>query len=296
MAANRFSIAELYGHAAEDLTPELLQRIDNTPQRDRLCPFRSGPCNKAGGVCSLRSYGNNEGQAFATDDILVTICPNRFKEGNTIFSWVSQQLIGTTEPRLIAEVPFLTSPTENGLEAEDTEAAVGKIDMVLANTTGPVLQWCALELQAVYFSGRAMPPELALIRKWNKPGVPFPSEVRRPDFRSSGPKRLMPQLQIKVPTLRRWGKKMAVVIDRAFRQSLGFMEPVREVSNADIAWFVVDYVYKEGRYQLVPHSVEFTTLDRAVEGLTNGVPVPLPEFERRLVNKLNVRPKRDSSR
>ena len=295
MAATRYSVAELYGHAAEDLTPDLLASIDAIPPKERPCPFRGGPCNKPGGVCSLRLYENNDGAAVAADQTLVTTCPNRFKEGNMIFRWVSEHLIGTTDPKLVLEVPFLTSPIEEG-EGEADGDAVGKIDMVLANTGGPVLQWCALELQAVYFSGFAMPPELVAMRAWNRPGIPFPIKIRRPDFRSSGPKRLMPQLQVKVPTLRRWGKKMAVIIDSAFRTSLGRMETVPDVSNCDIVWFVVDHQYQDGRYALVQKSVEYTTLDRAVEGLTNGVPVPLPVFETRLVGKLSAPPKRGPSR
>lgn len=292
MASTRYSVAELYGFAAEDLSPKRLKSIDATPVKERPCPFRGGPCNKPGGVCSLRLYENDNGAAVAADKTLVTTCPNRFKELGMIFQWVSEQLIGTTDPKLVLEVPFLTSPIEEGEVGGD---AVGKIDMVLANTDGPVLQWCALELQAVYFSGSAMPPELAALRTWKRAGIPFPLKIRRPDFRSSGPKRLMPQLQVKVPTLRRWGKKMAVVIDSAFRTSLGHMETVPDISNCDIVWFVVDYKYQDGRYMLVQKSVEYTTLDRAVEGLTNGVPVPLPVFETRLVGKLNARPKRGPS-
>ena len=45
---------------------------------------------------------------------------------------------------------------------------------------------------------------------------PSPNAVRRPDWRSSSAKRLMPQLQIKAPTLRRWGTKLAVAVDMPF--------------------------------------------------------------------------------
>ena len=43
---------------------------------------------------------------------------------------------------------------------------------------------------------------------------------RRPDYRSSGPKRLSPQLDVKVPVLRNWGKKVVVVIDRFFYDNM----------------------------------------------------------------------------
>ena len=115
--------------------------------------------------------------------------------------------------------------------------------MVLTNPeAGTVgLNWCALEIQAVYLSGRSMNEEFRRIKDYEGEGPPFPGQVRRPDYRSSGPKWLMPQLQIKVPTLRRWGKKMAVVVDKHFFQSLGHMEEVGDLSSGDIAWFTVDF-------------------------------------------------------
>jgi hypothetical protein len=97
----------------------------------------------------------------------------------------------------------------------------------------------------------------------------------------------MPQLQIKVPTLRRWGQKMAVVVDRGFYSALGPMELVQHVSNCDIAWFVLDIVEDtegDGAH-LEGSTVHLTTLERAVEGLTAGRPVSREEFERRVLAK-----------
>jgi hypothetical protein len=154
------------------------------------------------------------------------------------------------------------------------------IDKVLVSPEGQQLKWCALEVQAVYFSGKSMENDFTEMRTWIGPGVPFPRVQRRPDFRSSGPKRLMPQLQIKVPTISRWGKKMAVVVDRAFWDSLGEMREVRDISNSEIAWFVVAFGGPaEGRFRLIRDHVHFTTLSHAVEGLTGGTPVSLDTFE-----------------
>ncbi|MGH9451798.1 MAG: NotI family restriction endonuclease, partial [Terriglobia bacterium] len=102
-----------------------------------------------------------------------------------------------------------------------------------------------------------------------------------------GQKRLMPQLQIKVPTLRRWGKKMAVVVDHSFFFAMGKMRTVPHITNCDVAWFVVRYeAIAEGRYRLVRDAVQFTTLEDSVEGLTAGVPVSLEVFEKRILAKL----------
>ncbi len=122
-------------------------------------------------------------------------------------------------------------------------------------------------------------------------GLPFPTKSRRPDYRSSGPKRLMPQLQIKVPWLRRWGKKMAVVVDESFFAALGPMDRVEHVSNCDIAWFIVKYRENGVQSKLTRGDVVLTTLERAVEGLTAGIPVSLEEFEQRIMAKLTRRPR-----
>jgi hypothetical protein len=97
----------------------------------------------------------------------------------------------------------------------------------------------------------------------------------------------MPQLQIKVPTLRRWGKKMGVVVDKAFWDALGAMRSVKDLSNADIVWFVLGYSGPDGdRYHLARNAIVFTTLEDAVEGLTGGAPVTLEEFETSIRRKL----------
>jgi hypothetical protein len=223
---------------------------------------------------------------------LRAVCPNRFREKDTVVSWVGAELLGTSEPLAVGEVGFLTSESVSELSiADDTTDEdgddVGRIDSVLMHPNLESFAWCALELQAVYFSGSGMSSEFKQAETHTGIGVPFPTATRRPDYRSSGPKRLMPQLQIKVPTLRRWGKKMAVVVDEAFFSALGHMDNVPEPSNADIAWFIVKFEEQGSTAELQCDRVQFTTLERAVEGLTAGRPVSLPEFERRIKQKLD---------
>ena len=215
----------------------------------------------------------------------VTTCPSRFLESGLVFQWVSKLLLGTVRPRIVSELSFLMggASLEEGKEDE-----VGRIDNVLVRVKAAKLEWCALEMQAVYFSGRTMQSDFAIMRTWSGPGSPFPSGQRRPDFRSSGPKRLMPQLQVKVPTLRRWGKKMAVVVDRPFWESLGEMKRVPNISNSDIVWFVVSHNGpSRGRYRLALHDTVPTTLENAIEGLTGGTPVSLEQFEASIRRKLS---------
>ena len=302
----RFGIGEWYGHNLPQLTSEerrLLAHETLKPKKERqpqLCPFQArkqdAVCSKEGGVCSLRLYSYAEhstGRAMGVPfdgkqgDLRAT-CPYRFHENLEIFKWVGETILGDTDPMLVGEVGFLeagaTTDNEGGGD-------VGRIDMVFVSTKTPPgapMEWAALEIQAVYFSGNAMKGEFEAIKDDTVDWVTFPAGRRRPDYRSSGPKRLMPQLQIKVPTLRRWGKKMAVVVDRAFFDSIGEMDNVADISNADIAWFVVRFEEVEGQTQtrIVRDEVRFTTLERSVEGLTGGKAVPLPTFESRISDKL----------
>jgi len=226
-----------------------------------------------------------DNQQVVPDGRLITLCPERFKEGNRVVQWVGEHLLGHSSPRVAVEVNFLE---RESLEEDEGNKPVGKIDMVLVHPEIERFAWCALEMQAVYFSGDAMSEDFVKIAAHQGPGFPFPAR-RRPDFRSSGPKRLMPQLMIKVPTLRRWGKKMVVVVDRDFMQATESerMDRVPNISNCDIVWVVVRYDEVEGQEATLEFDdVRYTTLERAVEGLTAGSPVALDQFETRIRQKL----------
>ena len=289
---SRYGTGELYGFDFSTLSPERIRQLSSANHRDMECPFKPPEpgkpvrrCNKKGGVCSLRLFVQDGSGVTAKDEPVIT-CPNRFLEANLVVKWVGETLLGTSSPVVISELPFLMGE----IQAEEEEAepdAVGKIDKVLVNADGGNLKWCALEMQAVYFSGMSMENDFKMMREWRGPGVPFPKVQRRPDFRSSGPKRLMPQLQVKVPTISRWGKKMAVVIDKAFWKSLSEMRETKDLSNCEIVWFVVSFEAAiDGRFTLRKDEVHYTTLNNAVEGLTGGTPMSLDRFERELRARL----------
>lgn len=303
----RFGIGEWFGKNVTLMTgaerralaEEVLKpKSERTPQP---CPFKAtkdgGMCNKEGGVCSLRQYAYGvhpeTGRAMGIpvegkQGALRATCPYRFHEAKTVFSWVGEVILEDSEPNLVGEVGFLEAgATTDSDGGED----VGRIDMVLVSSKtvdSDKKDWAALEVQAVYFSGSAMRPEFSAYSDRSCDWIIFPAGNRRPDYRSSGPKRLMPQLQIKVPTLRRWGRKMAVVVDESFFDSIGEMDNVQHISNADIAWFTVGFqeVENSAQMRLVPKEVRYTTLERTVEGLTGGKAVALPIFEARITSKI----------
>lgn len=282
----RYGTGELYGFDFAALSPDRIRKLATVGFKSQPCPFRGVgyACNKIGGVCTLRQFSKT-GSAVAVvqDASLVATCPSRFYDAGIALSWAGRTLLETDRPLVLTELPFLMTTTPGA--ATDT-STVGKIDMVLVHPDTSNLRWCALEVQAVYFSGASMSKDFNVMKKWEGPSLPFPQGIRRPDFRSSGPKRLMPQLQIKVPTISRWGKKMAVVVDLPFWESLGSITEVDHVSNCDIAWFVMKYRHDGMRFRMEPAGLHLTTLDRAVEGLTGGKPTSLSEFEKTLRTKL----------
>jgi hypothetical protein len=292
---SRYSIGEWYGAGFESLsTAERSQRAKVECETNAIlgvaCPFQSNVnCNKKGGVCSLREYRQIEAGPVCGNGPIITTCPQRFLEADSIFHWVGETLLQTKDPIVLNEIGFLDRLLPEESQDDDEDASrdfIGRIDNVLVHPSRDPMDWCALELQAVYFSGRSMANEFKMLAEAETEALPFPAKHRRPDWRSSGPKRLLPQLQTKVPTIRTWGKKMAVVIDEAFFDSLVSLDREHHLSNAEIAWFVVGYDPKPRGWKLVPRDVVFTKLDASVKSLTGGVPLSKERFEEQLRSKL----------
>ena len=202
----RYGIGEWYGSLFYNLSHSqrreyaqaALGRKANVP-----CPFRQGTalCNKAGGVCSLRMYQlapDTNKVSVATGDAgrLAATCPCRFEENGLVFGWVGERILGHAQPVVVGEVGFLEREVRNEEQGSGVSGFddVGRIDNILVHPDHEPLLWCALEIQAVYFSGKAMSNEFRAILDHKGTDMPFPAEHRRPDYRSSGPKRLMPQL------------------------------------------------------------------------------------------------------
>lgn len=311
-----YGIAEWYG--------KLFRALSNSERQDLIgrgvgslpCPYlhqvptlgpKSGrqDCMKPGGICSLRNFHDPYGQEELTLGDITATCPNRFLEQGTIVKHIGRTVLLTEDPLFAKEISFLRRPksrsaSQSVKETEEDEVEelnddaltngdkedVGRIDLVFIDPKDSN-NWCAVEIQAVYFSGGAMSKDMAAIKSYAGNGLPTPGAARRPDFRSSGPKRLMPQLMIKVPTLRRWGKKMVVVIDRPFLEALDDMDRVADISNCDIVWVVVAFNESDDRATatLVIHDTLFTTLEDAVKGLTAGQPTTLSDFKQKLDGK-----------
>ena len=290
-----YSIGEWFGADVTSLNPEdrrlNAQLALSKEVRQRPCPFRLGrPCNKAGGVCSIRQYQRTPEDPTIKLGEIVTTCPARFFDASEVFRWVGEVMLDTQMPQVIGEVPFLqkikVETPQEGDEEPGEGDFIGRIDNILIHPDSTaVLRWCALEMQAVYFSGSAMAWEFRDIEE-HPEELRFPVRKRRPDFRSSGPKRLLPQLQTKVPELNTWGKKMAICVDEAFFSELVGIEPLKYLSNAQLVWFVVRYDLDGGRYRLRPSRCIYSKLDSTVKALTGGTPLPQEVFEQQIRAKL----------
>lgn len=266
------------------------------------CPFKPGVCTKEGGVCSIRLYQRQPNGEVSVvpgyDGMLRATCPFRFHEGGLLVSWIGERLLSHPSPRVVKEVGFLKPLPTIGRRPVSTqrgsqqEREIGRIDMILVHPEFRMqLQWCGVEMQAVYFSGYAMSNEFRAIALHQNETIPFPAANHRPDYRSSGPKRLLPQLQIKVRDISRWGKRMAVVVDRGFFDALARMRFEGDISNADIAWFVVRFQEDESTTaRLTLDEVYYTRLEDAVQGLTGGKALTQAEFEARIREKLGLDP------
>lgn len=265
----RYGIAEWFGLPFARLPAarrQILARAALGQAAPPPCPFQRGkPCSKSGGVCSIR----------AGEGLPVVTCPNRFSEGDLIPLWLAQ-IVGFTDVYLASEVPFMRSPS--------TGRAAGRIDMVVAGDANAGA-WFGLEVQAVYFSGKGMRADFDLLLNDTGAKPPPPTAIRRPDWRSSSAKRLMPQLQVKAPTLRRWGTKLAVAVDLPFFEAIGGSSktPARDLNDGDIVW-LISRIAED--YRLVSHHWEVLSLEASNDKLLSAETVKRQEFEDALCAKL----------
>jgi hypothetical protein len=294
---SRYGIYEWFGEPVSEITKaQRVQRLKSAVDKNILahrCPFAGAlipdaTCSKPGGVCTLRRYENVSGKVTISPEPPVTVCPQRFLQDLGLLRWAGEVMLQSRHPIAIKEIPFLAKlDKEDADEGEGKKA--GRIDWVLVHPKADAsLKWCAIESQAVYFSGRAMLSEFENWANAKSKSMPFPTETRRPDYRSSGPKRLAPQLQVKVPELRNWGAKTAVIVDEFFFSEMSALPELRgsqsdRLANADVVWLVAKY--ENGR--LVPSRTVFSRLDDSIRALNATRPVGKTAFEAEIQSTLN---------
>lgn len=226
-------LSEVFGFPTNNLSEDAKRY-----RKSKLCPYNNKVPNctkdKADnplGVCSV----------FQEKHLAIT-CPIRFRQ-----DWIIAE---DAAAFFFREGTTWTSLTEVRLNDEYGESA-GNIDLVLVayDSDGKVVDFGALEIQAVYISGNIRHPfetymenpienaEMDWRRHANYP---------RPDYLSSSRKRLVPQLLYKGGILNTWKKKIAVALDEGFYERLPELKET-DSEKADVVWLVYDLIFDEGQ-------------------------------------------------
>jgi hypothetical protein len=243
-------IAEVFGHD----TAIPLSKNDRTKP---WCPFLGSACTKQSitkplGICS-----------YSDSELATVVCPSRFREGGRIFADAGRAAFGAGKRiRAFPEFRLLELPVNR--------RKIGKIDYIVAllNEDNEPTDFAALEVQSVYISGDSTRPPFD---KYLESGTLSDKGRRRPDFRSSAQKRLMPQLSLKVPVFRRWGKRFFVAVDSAFFAEMPKMPVVAE-DNAEITWLVYPFLRGKDGFVMQNPAVYHTLWDDVLTSLREGKP------------------------
>lgn len=267
-------MAEVFGYQIDDFSSEAIRH-----RRHHLCPYNNkvpsctkDKANDPLGVCSIY-HG----------EIITITCPVRFRQ-----DW----LIATDAAEFFfPDATSWTSLTEIRLNDANGKSA-GNIDVILVSfdADGQLLDFGALEVQAVYISGNIRNPFAHYMRDPEANAqMDWQGEKNYPraDFLSSSRKRLAPQLIYKGGILHSWGRKMAVAVDKAFFETLPDLPQV-EANQADVAWLVYDLQEntQTRRYQLTRTQTVYTQFTPALLRLTNPEPGPEEPFRQLLQRKL----------
>lgn len=163
---------------------------------------------------------------------------------------------------------ILVVPEVRLLKIQNTGKKIGKVDFLLAllDETDNPINFVAVEVQTVYVSGESTRPAF---QKFLTTGMFDRNSRRRPDFRSSAQKRLMPQLSLKVPVFRRWGKRFYIAVDDTFFNNLPKLKEVAE-NSAEITWFVYPIVRNDSGFSMRDPLLVHTQWDDVLSSLREG--------------------------
>ena len=263
-------LAEVFGFPYDNHS-ERAERYRN----QTLCPYHNKvpSCTKNSvtnplGVCSVFEAGRP-----------VITCPTRFRE-----DW---RILEDAASFFFSPGTRYTAVPETRLDDAEGQSA-GNIDFVLVafDEHGQIADFGALEVQSVYISGNVSEPFRQYMA--TRPNHDFVwSGVVRPDYLSSSRKRLVPQIIYKGGILREWKKKTAVVVQRAFFESLPQL-PVVAKDEADIAWLIYDLV-PDGRtnlYHLIQDEVVYTNSEAVLPRLTTARAGDIGKFLGRIQQKI----------
>ncbi len=270
-------LAEVFGYSTTDRSVKA-ERCRNA----RLCPFNNkvpnctkDKANNPLGVCSILHQNKP-----------VITCPVRFRE-----DWI---ITGDAASFFFDQKASWSSLTEVRLNDANGKSA-GNIDVVLVqyDEKGKILDFGALEVQAVYISGNVRDPfeyymnscKTGEMIDWSRrPSYP------RPDYLSSSRKRLAPQLLFKGGILHSWRKKIAIAMNKSLFDTLPPLAQVKK-SEADVAWLIYDLKLTNengfNRYVLTKIDEVFTEFEPSLISITTPLPGKIDNFLNLLQYKLD---------
>ncbi len=266
MSKEKQPLAEVFGFPPDNRSSEAKRCRSN-----KLCPYGNkvpnctkDRANDPLGVCSINSGGER-----------VIVCPVRYRE-----RWLIAEDAASF---FFPEDSNWTSLTEVRLTDAGGKSA-GNIDYVLVSydNNGEVVDFGALEIQAVYISGNIRRPfkhfmenqELVSKMDWSRQ-----SHYPRPDFLSSSRKRLAPQLLYKGGVFKSWRKKIAVALQDCFFKTLPELNEVPK-DEADIAWLVYELNKDNANnvYILERKKVAYTKFRDSLDRITRSEPGKIENF------------------
>lgn len=268
-------LAEVFGFPFDNDT-----EVAARHRTKRLCPFNNkvpnctkDKANDPLGTCTI----------FDGDDLVIT-CPIRFRQ-----NWL---IADDAADFFFPKNAQWTSLTEVRLK-DKTGGSAGNIDIVLVSydERGRVIDFGALEVQAVYISGNVRRPfEQFMKSPKANATMDWRSEINypNPDYLSSSRKRLAPQLLYKGGIINAWRKKTAVALNAGFFRTLPKLKRVTK-DNAEIAWLVYDLVRDatSSNYQLTHIETVYTSFDAALATITKSEPGDINDFVAILQDKLD---------
>jgi hypothetical protein len=269
-------LAEVFGFKTTDHSTEA-----NTHRGEKLCRFNNvvPRCTKSKkdnplGVCSI----------FAGDQVTI-ICPVRFRE-----DWkVCKDAADFFFPR-----QRHWTPVKEIRLKERSGRSAGNIDIVIVahDESGRVTDFGAVEVQAVYVSGNITRPfEHYMSNPVGNERMDWRGQQHypRPDFLSSSRKRLGPQLQYKGQIMQSWDKKLAVVVDSPFFQTMPVLDTVAE-ADSDLCWlvYILNNASQHAGYSLTLNQKIYTGFGPTMKTLGTPEAGSLEEFMEDLGERLAV--------
>jgi hypothetical protein len=268
-------LAEVFGFPTDNMSPEA-----DRYRKLKLCPFNNrvpnctkDKANDPLGVCSI----------YYEDEVVIT-CPVRFRQ-----HWIIAEHAADF---FFPPKSKWTSLTEVRIKDRHGDVA-GNIDVVLVayDERGRVVDFGALEVQAVYISGNIRRPfEYYMEDPPNRMYMDWRRRVNypRPDYLSSSRKRLAPQLLYKGGIINAWKRKIAVAVNKGFFNTLPHLEEVSAV-EADVAWMVYDLQREEdqGMYTMYHYRTIYSRFESSLNQITKPEDGDQQEFIEQLQAKLD---------